>query len=93
MKHDNVKLEEGSIFILFNVYFSSDPREAVGDRSPVFPDHYDENWTHQTRRVHGLPQEVTAAAKPPIKTVRVTGSNPAHSQQVHCYNPSDFSPV
>lgn len=39
--------------------FSSDPREVVGHRPAVFPDHHDEDRTHQTRRVHGLPEEVT----------------------------------
>lgn len=40
------------------VFRSSDPCEAVGHRPAVLPDHHDENRTHQTRRVHGLPEEV-----------------------------------
>lgn len=31
----------------------------MGHRPAVFPDHHDENRTHQTHRVHGLPEEVT----------------------------------
>ncbi|KAK1793737.1 hypothetical protein P4O66_001422 [Electrophorus voltai] len=31
--------------------------EVMGHRPPVFPDHHDENRTHQARRVHGVPEE------------------------------------
>lgn len=40
--------------------FSSDPCEAVGHRPAVLSDYHDENRTHQTLRVHGLPEEVIA---------------------------------
>lgn len=33
--------------------------EAVGHRPPVFPDHHDEDRSHQAHRVHGVFEKVS----------------------------------
>ena len=37
---------------------SPDGHHAVGDRQTGVPDHHDEDWTHQTLPVHGVPAQV-----------------------------------
>lgn len=34
--------------------------QIVGHRTPVLPDHHDEDWTHQTGWIHRFPQEVSS---------------------------------
>lgn len=45
-------------FPLFLCVCSPDGHQALGDRPSGFPNHHDEDWSHQTLPVHRLPPQV-----------------------------------
>ncbi len=46
------------LFLLFFFFPSPHKSEVMGHRPSVFPDHHDEDRTHQACRVHGVSEEV-----------------------------------